>query len=175
MSKKIILMGFTAICMALAGCNSGNGTGAPVNMADLLGRWNFTQAKYHDKMKTTNAGKVVMDTTTDTTMNVAGQGFYVEFKDSSKFTANIPSQYTFPEKASAASIPTSGTWSVAGNLLTLISVLGTFKDTLVVQTAITGSTAVFTTGDEETYTEGTYTTTTSSTTEFTATKAAKAE
>ena len=170
MSKKIILMGFVAFCMALAGCNSGNGTGVPVSAAELLGRWNFTQAKYHTRMVTKQGTVTKSDTTIDTTTDVTGKGFYVEFKDSSKFSANIPTYYQLPEKASAAQIPTSGTWSVEGSRLTMIMGAGIYKDTLIAETAITGSTVVFTTGEEMTEDYNGFVTTYSSSSVFTATK-----
>lgn len=168
---KFIIGGLAALCIALSGCNSGDGL-TVVAAADLLGKWNFTQGKYQNKNKITVNGKVMLDTVENETEDLTGDGYYVEFKDSAKFAANIPnSGGPLPEKASAAaSIPISGTWAVEGNTLTLISSFGTFKDTLLAQVAVSGASATFTLIDEGKMSEGTYITEWSNLDEYTATK-----
>jgi hypothetical protein len=156
MVGKFVAAGIAVLGLALSGCNSGSGVTA-VAAGDLIGKWLFTKADIHTEMYVVSDGKVITDTKRDTTMDVTTYGYYVELKDSSKFTANIPPIGLGKGSAAPAALPAiTGTWSVTGNTLSMITGTGMYTDTLLAEVAITGASGTFTFASVSESKEGTY-------------------
>jgi hypothetical protein len=173
MNKHILSLGFAGIlCLGFAGCEKGDGVTA-VSQGDLVGRWNFTSihAKYHSTI-TVNGKTNSYDQ--DTTQSLAGKGNFAQFNQDLTCSADIPLLALGLGKRSAAAAVVTGTWSVSGNTITLIST--DKQDTVALAAAVSGTSGTFTIANESSFDEGadgTYKTT--STSEIKATKVAALE
>jgi hypothetical protein len=150
-----IMLAVLGMGLLAGGCDSAGGAAA-VSQDDLIGRWEFTTLKMHSHYEITVNGKT-NSTNTDTTQSLADQGNFLQLNQDLAFSANIPIElFGLMGKTSAAQagFPVTGTWSVAGSVVTLVST--DKKDTLAFGASVSGSKGSFTLSDESSGVEGGY-------------------
>jgi hypothetical protein len=131
--------------LALVGCDSGTDSGTPVSSADLVGKWYLRKVQVGlDVNFKGNFLGAPIDTTShfDTTQDYDGTQYFIEFKsEGNAFTSVFPDDLADAaaalKRSAAAAATETGTWSVSGDMLTLVASDGTTEK---VQVSISGST-----------------------------------
>jgi hypothetical protein len=155
MRLKHVLTVFAVVAgVFLWGCGQSATGPAPVTEAQVVGTWNPSSMHVHMVMTTNIPGTQNM--TIDTT-ETNSPGDYLQFNSDHTFTSN---------SSSTGGPPSSGTWSLSGNTLKLIS----SPDTMIMTATINGKSGTFVSTQTQSSTQGAYTVTETITVTIYATK-----
>ena len=161
MKMKNGLIGLALVTgLVLAACNSGTDSAAPVAAGDLVGKWFYRHETTKGSIKShyVLAGKAY-DTTVvlDHDTAYTGTTYYMEFKADNTYSSNSPDDEVEMEKTSAVSSMETGTWSLSGATLTMIS---SDSNTAKINIAVSGTTLTGSVAFDSTATANTTTITT---------------
>jgi hypothetical protein len=107
--------------LGLAGCDS---TSGPNPEGELVGKWEFAEARIKSVSTTTPVSVEYPDFISEDSNDVSGMGYLFEFKADHSFTGEFPSPYKAAKTSrTMTSLATSysGKWSVKEDILLLIA------------------------------------------------------
>ena len=155
MRLKHVLTVFAVVAgVFLWGCSQSTTGPAVVTEAQVIGTWNPTSMHEHMVMTMNIPG--TQPVTTDTTV-ANSPGDHLQFNSNHTFTSN---------GSGTGSPPSSGTWSLSGNTITLIS----STDTMTMTATINGKSGTFVSTQTQSFSQGAYTVTETMTVTIYATK-----